>query len=212
MIRHALVVALGLLVLTPIAALAQANAADMSWFAGGLGGLTFGTETSGAIAGQVGVKVAPGLFVIGEVGRMQNVMPKEVKDAVDDLESDLEFQLGVPVSLDISVPSTYGFGGLRWVQPRGKVAPFVEGGVGVGHISFKIEEATVLDVDVKDEVKDALGDDGSATKFLLALGGGVTARLGGSAALDVGYRYFRIFTEDPAINTSMVYVAVKFSR
>ena len=196
--------------LIPATAFAQGTAADMTWFAGGLGGLTFGTETSGAVGGQFGVKVARNLFVIGEVGRMQNVIPKKVKDDLDDLIDGLEEELGVPITVDVSLPATYFFGGLRWIQPRPGIAPFVEGGVGAGHISIKAERIEILGIDVSDEFEEELGDDENATKFLLALSAGITAKLGQRAALDVGYRYSRIATEEPSINTSMVYVAVKF--
>ena len=200
------------LAFSPAVAVAQGTAADMRWFVGGLGGLTFGTETSGAIGGQFGVRVGPGLFAIGEVGRMQNVIPNEVNDDLRDFADQVEEVLGVPIALDVSVPATYGFGGLRWVQPRPGIALFLEGGVGVGDVHIKVEEAEVLGLDVTDEVENAIGDDDNATKFLLALGFGITTRLGQAAVLDAGYRYSRIATEDPSINTSMVYVAVKFGR
>ena len=182
-----------------------------SGFVGGLGGLTFGTVTSAAVAGQGGAEVAPGLFVIGEVGYMRNVLPKEVRDTVDDVADLLSVIYGVPVDITFSIPATYGFGGLRWSPARGAAAPFVEGGVGVGHISMRVDEVDVLGIDLRGIVEDELDDeDTNATKFLLALGGGVTLRPSDVIAVDVGYRYTRIATEDPAINSSMVYGAVKF--
>lgn len=178
--------------------------------AGVLGGITFGTVTSAAVAGQVGARVAPGLFVIGEVGYMRNVLPKEIRDTVDDMADLLSLVYGVPVDITLSVPATYGFGGLRWSPSGGALAPFVEGGVGVGHISLRVDEVDVLGVDARDVVEDALDDeDTNATKFLLALGGGLTVRASRTLAVDLGYRYTRIATEDPAINSSMVYGALK---
>jgi opacity protein-like surface antigen len=41
----------------------------------------------------------------------------------------------------------------------------------------------------------------SVTEPLLAIGGGVSIPLGQRFTADVGYRYLRIFTEDPRINT-----------
>lgn len=179
-------------------------------FVGGLGGLTFGTVSSGAVAGQGGVQVAPGVFVIGEVGHMRNVMPKEVRDAVDDIADLVSILYGVPVDMEFAVGATYGFGGVRWVPATGSVSPFVEGGVGVGHISLRIKEADVLGIDFSRLIEDELDDeDTNATKFLLALGGGVTLRPTNSLAVDLGFRYTRIATEDPAINSSMVYGAFK---
>lgn len=187
-------------------------AAQETWkgFVGGLGGVTFGTVTSGAVAGQGGVRVAEGLYVIGEVGYMRNVLPKELRDELDDLVDELEYEFGGPITVDVSVPSLYGFGGLRWSPAAGALAPFVEGGVGVGNISLKVDKAEAFGIDFSDELEDELdSEDLNATKFLLALGGGLTARISNAVAADVGFRYTRIATEDPAINSSMVYGAVK---
>ena len=115
----------------------------------------------------------------------------------------------MPVSLTLSVPSTYGFGGLRWSPPAGRVAPFVEGGVGVAHIHASVDKAEVLGIDISGDVQDELGNDANATKFLLALGAGVNARMTRSLSADLGFRYTRVATADPAINSSMVYGAVK---
>jgi opacity protein-like surface antigen len=109
----------------------------------------------------------------------------------------------------VSIPAKYGFGGLRWSPSRGAVSPFVEGGVGVAHVNAKVDEATVLGIDISDEVKDDIGDDASATKFLFALGGGVNARISSALSADVGFRYTRIATDDPAINSSLLYGALK---
>src|SRR5688500_3986807 len=60
------------LVMTLAAPAAAQGTSAPKAFVGGLGGLTFGTATSSAIAGQVGVRITGDLFVIGEVGRMQD--------------------------------------------------------------------------------------------------------------------------------------------
>jgi opacity protein-like surface antigen len=174
-----------------------------------LGGVTFGTVTSAAVAGQGGVRIARDLYVIGEVGYMRNVLPKKIRDEFDDLVDEIENEAGVPVSLTVSIPAKYGFGGLRWSPSRGTVSPFVEGGVGVAHVSAKVDEAKVLGVDISDEVENELGDDASVTKVLFALGGGVNARISSTLSADIGFRYTRIATEDPAINSSLVYGALK---
>jgi opacity protein-like surface antigen len=67
-----------------------------------------------------------------------------------------------------------------------------------------------MGVDFSELIEDELdGDDTNATKFLVALGGGVTVRPSRSLAVDLGFRYTRIATEDPVINSSMAYGAVK---
>lgn len=199
------------LVLVPVSAWAQGSSANTPWFVGGLGGLTFGTVTSGAVGAQFGVRVAPNLFVIGEVGRMQNVLPKKLRDEFDNLINDLEFESGLPATVEIAVPATYGFVGVRWIQP-GQVGPFLEAGVGAGHINLTIKKAEIAGFDFKNEIETQVGNDASATQFLVAVGGGVTARLGRVISLDAGYRFTRIATEDPAINSSMIYAAFKVGR
>lgn len=186
-------------------------AAQDAWqgFVGGLGGVTFGTVTSAAVAGQGGARIAPGVFLVGEVGYMRNVLPKQLRDDFQDLVDVFQLEFGVPVTIDVSVPALYGFGGLRWVPRQGPVSPFVEGGVGVAHISIKVDEAEVLGVDIRDIVEDELGDDTNATKFLVALGGGLTARVAEAVGIDFGFRYSRVATDDPAINSAMLYAAVK---
>lgn len=187
---------------------ASAFAQTRPWFVGGLGGVTFGTVASGALGAQFGTQIRPNLFVIGEVGRMRNVMPREINDMFESLRDEFEF----PVTLEVSAPATYAFGGLRFVQPRRPVAPFVEGGAGFGRVGIQIDRAEVLGEDFKSELEDELGSDRSETAFLLAIGGGVHARLRDALGIDVGYRYTLIAVDDPAVKVSMIYVAVKFGR
>lgn len=203
-LRMAAIAAAAFMTMSATPALAQ------SGFVGGLGGLTFGTVSSGAVAGQAGVRVAPALLVIGEVGYMRNVLPKELQDDIEDLATLLALGYGAPVDLEISAPTTYVFGGLRWSPPAGIVVPFVEGGVGVGHVSVRVDKAEVLGIDFRGLIEDELDDeDTNATKMLVALGGGVTVRAARLVALDFGYRYTRIATDDPSVNTSMIYGALK---
>ena len=92
------------------------------------------------------------------------------------------------------------------------VAPFVEGGMGFANLSVDLH-AEIDGVDVSDQADDLLedeDDDLDATKFLLAFGGGLNARLAEQVRLDIGYRYTRIFTEDPVVNTSTIFAALKF--
>jgi opacity protein-like surface antigen len=202
------VIAMALACSAPAVASAQGTSAPQG-FVGGLGGVTFGTVTSAAVAGQGGVRIARDLYVIGEVGYMRNVLPKKIRDEFDDLVDEIENEAGVPVSLTVSIPAKYGFGGLRWSPSRGTVSPFVEGGVGVAHVSAKVDEAKVLGIDISRDVEDELGDDASVTKLLVAVGGGMNARLSSTLSADIGFRYTRIATEEPAINSSLLYGALK---
>jgi opacity protein-like surface antigen len=181
-------------------------------FAGGLAGVTFGTETSSAIAGQFGVRVARDLFVIGEFGRMQNVLPDEVADQLPLAEEFLEGILGLPVNIEIKAPALYGFGGVRWAQSGRRIAPFAEAGLGFAHLTGDLKVNGVDIENILEEFGADFGDvsDLSTNEFLLAFGGGVNIGLTPTMSVDAGYRFTRIFTEESAPNTSMVYGAVKF--
>jgi outer membrane protein with beta-barrel domain len=181
-------------------------------FAGGLAGVTFGTETSSAIAGQFGVRIARDLFVIGEFGRMQNVLPDEVADQLPLAEEFLEGILGLPVNIEIKAPALYGFGGVRWAQSGRRIAPFAEAGLGFAHLTGDLKVNGVDIENILEEFGADFGDvsDLSTNEFLLAFGGGVNIGLTPTMSVDAGYRFTRIFTEESAPNTSMVYGAVKF--
>jgi len=178
---------------------------------GGLGGVTFGTVTGGAFGAQGGIQIAPGLFAIGEVGRMQNVLPKDIRDEIEDEIDNLIGESGLDIDLEFKMPATYWFGGLRWAPSGSPVAPFLEGGVGSGHLSVDVSKFEIEGVSVLPELKNEFGDM-TTTELLIAIGGGVTARLNPSISLDAGYRFTWIHTEDPSVNTSMVYAAIKFGR
>ena len=201
--------------LTTATGAAAQGASSPRAFVGGLGGLTFGTATSSAIAGQVGVRVSRDLFVIGEVGRMWDVTPSEVSD---EIETGIDFleQQGIPVNLEFTVPAFYGFGGMRWAQSGRRVNPFVEGGVGFARLTGEVS-GTIGGVNVDDfleEFDSELGDF-SSNEVLIAFGGGANIRLTPTVSLDAGYRFTHIFVNDPVavdeptVNTSMVYAAVK---
>jgi Outer membrane protein beta-barrel domain len=195
--------------LTTATSAAAQGASSPRAFVGGLGGLTFGTATSSAIAGQVGVRISRDLFVIGEVGRMWDVTPSEVADQI---ETGIDFleESGFQVDLDFSVPAFYSFGGVRWAQSGRRVNPFVEGGVGFARLTGEVS-GTIGGVDVDDFLEDfgaELGDL-SRNEVLIAFGGGANISLTPNVSVDAGYRYTHIFVEDPSVNTSMVYAAVK---
>lgn len=196
--------------LTTATGAAAQSASSPRAFVGGLGGLTFGTATSSAIAGQVGVRISRDLFVIGEIGRMWDVTPSEISDQI---ETGIDFleQQGIPVNLDFSVPAFYGFGGIRWAQSGRRVAPFVEGGIGFGHLTAEVS-GTIAGINVDEFLEEAeFGElaDFSTNEVLIAFGGGANISLTPSVSVDAGYRYTHIFVDDPSVNTSMVYAAVK---
>lgn len=126
--------------------------------------------------GRVSFEVVRGVEVLGEFGRMGNVLPAIVR---------------LPLSfspVDFSVSAFYGEGGVRFLAaPRSAVSPYVEGTAGVAHLTFgarglgsttnALVRAALNLVDTRDP--------------LLGAGGGLLLR-GGPLHVDVGYRYKRI--------------------
>lgn len=194
-------------------AVAAPASAQSSTYAAGLGGVTFGTEGSAGVGARLGVPLGgSGTFVIFEIGRLFNVMPQEIADVVELVEDLVELETGENVSLDVSIPATYGFAGLRWSPPTDgrRLAPFVEGGFGFGRMSVSIGEAVVGGVNVRPIIRREIGDETNA-EALLALAVGVRVPFSPQTSLDLGYRYTRIFTDDPVVNTSMIYGAINYS-
>ena len=191
---------------------APVASAQTSGFVGGLGGVTFVTESGAVFGGQGGIHVGRGLFVIGEVGRMQNVLPSELADQLDEVEQLIESLVGLPATVSLRVRSTYVFGGIRWSPPAGaSFRPFLEAGAGLAHLTPKVR-VTLGGVPVPDDVIEEFGDQGLETdELMLVLGGGLTVRLTSVLAVDAGYRYARIALEDeaPVINANVVYAALK---
>lgn len=126
--------------------------------------------------GRVSFDVVPAVQVIGEFGRLGNVMPPFI-------DTGLAF-----TRIDLTMSAFYGEGGVRLLAaPRSAVSPYVEGTAGVAHLRFgarglgsttdALVRAALNLVDTRDP--------------LFGAGGGVLLR-GGPLHIDVGYRYKRI--------------------
>ena len=126
--------------------------------------------------GRVGFDVLPGVQLMGEFGRLGNVLPEVVA-------LPLSF-----VPIDVRVSAFYGEGGVRLLAaPRSAVSPYVEGSAGIAHVRFgtggpgsttdAIVRAALNLVDTRDP--------------LFGAGGGLLMRAG-PLHVDVGYRYKRI--------------------
>ena len=126
--------------------------------------------------GRVGFEVVPGVQVLGEFGRLGNVMPRLV-------ETGLAF-----TRVDLKASAFYGEGGVRLLAaPRSAVSPYVEGTAGVAHLRFgakglgsttdALVRAAFNLVDTRDP--------------MFGAGGGVLMRAG-PLHVDLGYRYKRI--------------------
>ena len=195
------------LLMAPRLAAAQTSAPDARIYAGGLAGVTFGSETGAIFGGRVGFRVARNLHVFAEVGRITDVTPKELSDQIDEALEVVPDDIAL--TFEVKVPSTYFIGGARWSQTRGRFGPFVEGGIGVGHLT--LDATLIVDgVDLSNDLRELIGDNDSMTKVLFAFGGGVNITVTPIISVDTGYRFTYIATEDPSVKCSAVYGMVNF--
>lgn len=170
-------------------------------FVRGFGGVTFMSETGGVVGGTVGVRLSRTFDVIGDAGRFSNVLPRGIQRDLDAAARAMGTAFGAPVTIDGKAPGAYVFGGIRANRTTAqRMTMFIEGGAGVAHGTSRIA-ARAGGVDVSREVTAALRIKPSERRGLVAVGGGVGIPLSGRLALDLGYRYMRIFTDDPRINT-----------
>lgn len=179
---------IGALAFSLVGALAAPAAAQGPSVAGQFG-VTFQSETAPVFGAEVDVPVAPAVSIYGTIGRMQDAMPGEIHDFLDDFAP----------GFDASIPTVYGIGGVRVGVPAGPVRPYGVFGAGFARLSADIE---VLGVDITDEVEDAFGDL-SSTEFAFEVGGGVTVPVGERTFVDAGYRYMRVTDVD--VNVSRIY-------
>src|SRR5687767_13500088 len=126
--------------------------------------------------GRVSFEVVRGVEVLGEFGRMGNVLPGFVR---------------LPLSfspVDLKVSAFYGEGGVRLLAgSRSAVSPYVEGTAGVAHLRFG---ARGLGSTTDAIVRAALGLV-DTREPMFGAGGGILMRAG-PLQVDLGYRYKKI--------------------
>jgi hypothetical protein len=181
-----------------VPAAAHAQGAQVQAFSG----LTFGNVTSSStLGGQFAVPLSDNLQVIGEGGRMHDVMPSLFSTIVD----------FTPV--DLRVSAWYGEAGIRLIgSSRHAVRPYGEATAGFARLSTGVSGVGSFDP----IVNGALGLF-NRTEPMLGLGTGVVLQ-GGPLVLDLGYRYKRIRAGDSLqalltggdVNVSQVRVGVGF--
>lgn len=159
-----------------LTAAVPASAAAQSGQVQGFGGLTFGdVASSSTFGGALAVPLTDNLQIIGEAGRMTNVMPSLV-------DTILDF-----TPLDVGVSAWYGEAGVRFIGSSSRaVRPYAEATAGVARLTTGFSGAGSADP----FVNGALGLF-SRTDPMLGAGGGVILQ-GGPVFLDLGYRYKKI--------------------
>ena len=168
----------------PAAALAQ----DRDASAVGFGGTSLNSFSTSASKVDFGFNVAkeltPNIQVVGEFGRMGNMLPS------------LTSTLLAFTPYDVTVSAFYGEGGIRLLAaPDSGVSPYVEASAGIARLSPHVSGFG--------STPDAFLDLGlgflRSTEPILGVGGGFMLR-GGPVVADVGYRYKQVAGRDSLVN------------
>lgn len=171
--------------------------------------------TSGDVVGEAGVRVAPHVFVFGELGQFHNLQPSLVQPAVDVTDTLLS-TTGVSVTGTARVPAWYSMGGARYEMPTHGVTPYVLGGAGFARLTpsaqFIYASGTLGDstpvagADVTSQLI-TLGDftqPAASTAFTFTAGAGVEVPVAPHVNVDVGYRLSRVDADTPLTAHSVV--------
>lgn len=165
------------LVVAPRVAFAQGAASIQ-----GFGGVSLNPLQSSApsLGGMVTFNIAPGIQILGEAGRLANVMPP-LANAVFSL-----------ARTDVRASAFYGEAGVRLlVAPGRALTPYVDATAGMARLNVVSPRLGALG-NVATTL--ALGAVGRSAPMLGA-GGGVLARTG-PLVFDIGYRYKQLFPDN----------------
>lgn len=149
----------------------------------GFGGLSlnrigsFGSSSAPVdFGGRVAMDLHPHVQLVGEVGRIGNLLPTT---------SELLLSF---TPIDVRVPAFYGEAGVRVIaSPRSSVSPYVEGSAGFARLDFKIDGVSTI-VSTASRLALSVVD---RTDPIASVGGGVLVRRG-PLVVDLGYRYKQI--------------------
>jgi opacity protein-like surface antigen len=199
----------------PVApALAQIDRA----YVGGAGGFSVtSSDTSGQVAGEAGFRVAPNVFIYGNVGQFHNLSSSQLQPVVVD-ETTTLLDSGLTVTGSSTMPAWYTTGGVRVRLPlHSRVTPYVFGGAGLAHVTptaqFTYSSGTLLGAtpspgdDVTSQIV-ALGDftQPAASNALMVSGGaGIETAIAPHMVLDVGYKLSHIAIDSPISAQSVMF-------
>jgi hypothetical protein len=163
--------------MSPAAAAAQGHSSIEGF--GGFGLTTLQSHRP-SLGGAVTFDVTPNVQVIGEAGRLGNVLPTLSSNVFDLTRSGLR------------VSAFYVNGGARFLAaPSSRVTPYGEVTAGVARIDVNSTQFGALG---NLATSLALGFVGR-TSPMAGVGGGVLVR-GGPVVFDLGYRYKQLFADD----------------
>lgn len=195
--RDAIRVASVLILLLAAASVGEAQ--SRTGFVKGFSGVTFGDTRSDLLfGGGAGASIASNVQIVGEAGYMRDTRPSGLFTSLLDLGLSA-------VGAEIRVPAWYGEGGVRFLTSDASVVRgYVETTAGVARLTTRVDLGSELDA-VESIVNRALGGIES-TNGLLGFGAGIVIQPG-PLLLDIGYRYKRIYTDDP-FNLNQVRAAI----
>jgi hypothetical protein len=155
----------------------SALAQDRTAAVGGFGAMSLQSFAAPSVdfGGNVTKELTPSIHVVGEFGRIGNMLPS------------ITSGLALLTPYDVRVSSYYGEGGVRLLAaPNSGVNPYVEATAGIARLTPRVSGLGSLGV-ITFAGLTLLG----ATDPMLGFGGGVLLR-GGPVVADLGYRYKQI--------------------
>jgi hypothetical protein len=158
-------------------ALAQPHSSIQGFGGMRLGGFASNDASFGAV---VTSELTPSIQVVGEGGRIGNILSPTVDLALGLLPGDLGFRTS----------AWYGQGGVRISTSGSGVRPYLETQAGIARLQTRV---TGLGSGTADAITNAALQFLDGTSPMASIGGGLTFS-GGAFVTDIGYRYRRIFS------------------
>ena len=149
----------------------------------GFGGLRVGDFRSNdpSFGGVVTSELTPYIHVVGEAGRIGNVLSPTIDLALGFIPGDVGF----------ATSAWYGQGGVRLMTARSGIKPYVETQAGIARLQTRLDG---LGSARNDLLTNAALQFLDGTSPMATVGGGIMFA-GGPFLTDIGYRYRRIFSD-----------------
>jgi hypothetical protein len=179
--RVAAAVPIGALAFLCVAApaLAQPRSSVQGFGGMRLGGFASNDASFGAV---VTSELTPSIQIVGEGGRIGNILSPTIDLALGLLPGDLGFQTS----------AWYGQGGVRISTSGSGVRPYLETQAGIARLQTRVSG---VGSGTANAITNAALRFLDGTSPIATVGGGLTFS-GGAVVTDIGYRYRRIFSND----------------
>lgn len=190
----------------------SSGSAESRLFLVGDGGIALGDEhKAGTLGADVGVRIMSHLQVMGEFGRLTNILPNSLNQNLSLSALTLADQIGAPVTVtQAAVPVSYGLGLVQVdLLSIGAATPYIEAGLGEARVSSQFS-AESSGTSFSSQVLSTVTLPASGTDRMVAGGAGVNFRVSRRVGAVVGYRYAQIGTSGSKLDTSRVFGGVRF--